>query len=267
MNYGSLLAQPGIHHGHPWMLYVLEGTSSLLGFAYLAFFIWMLWHCMRTEPDRQYWVWLMIMVPGIGALVYFLTRFLPSTEVHAPAFLRRWTRAREISRLETAAVQIGNPYQFVQWGDALREAGMLDQAADAYARALAKEPQNITALWGAAQVAATQKRYDDVCRLTRQILDQDPQYKFGDVSLAYGKAKLELGETADATTHFEQHVRRWRHPEAVYLLAELHAQQGQTQMARQHLQALLHDINGSPAAIARRYGRWKSRARQLLRKL
>lgn len=267
MHFGSLLAQQGVYRGNPWIFHLLEGGSSLLGLVYLAFFFWMLWHCMRTEPDRQYWLWLMIMVPGIGAMVYFVTRYLPSADVRVPAFLRRWTRGREISRLETAAVQIGNPYQFVQWGDALRDAGMLDQATDAYSRALAKEPQNLTALWGAAQVAAVQKRYSEVCLLTKMILDKDPQYKFGDVSLAYGKAKLELGDIAEATTHFEQHVRRWRHPEAVYLLADLHAQQGHTQVARDHLQALLHDINGSPAAIARRAGRWKSRARQLLRKL
>lgn len=262
----GLLAQVGPYRMSPW-IYALESGSGLLALVYSVFWCWMMWHCMRTEPDRQYWVWLILMVPVVGVFAYFFTRFLPAADYRAPAFLRRWTRGRELSRLETAAVQIGNAHQFVQWGDALRDAGMLDEAANAYSKALAKDPQSLQALWGAAQVAATQNRHADVCQWTRQILDKDPQYKFGDVSLAYGKALLEQGDVAATTKHFEQHVHRWRHPEAVYVLATLHAQQGNTQVARDHLQALLHDINGSPAAIARRYGRWKSRARQLLRKL
>lgn len=258
--------------GHPLLedsltVQLIDGAFSVLSIVYFVFWGWMIWHCVQTEPDRHFWLWLLIIVPGIGPVVYFATRYLPSVNYQPPAFLRRWTRSRELSRLETAAIQIGNPHQFIQWADALRDAGMLDQAASAYAKALAKEPQNLQALWGASQVAAAQKRFGDVQQWTRRILEKDPQYKFGDVSLACGKSLMELGDTAAATEHLDQHVRRWRHPEAVYILASLQAGQGNTKVAREHLQAMLHDINGSPVAIARRHGRWRSRARQLLKKL
>ncbi len=263
----GILAQLHEIRGNAWLGDVIGGGLSLLWVAYAAFWFWMVLHCVRTEPDRFFWLWLMIVVQGIGPLLYFVMRYLPAADYRGPAFLRRWTRGRELSRLERAAIQIGNPHQFIQWADALRDVGLLDQAATAYGRALSKEPQNLPALWGAAQVAATQRRHADVCRWTRQILDKDPQYKFGDVSLAFGRSTVELGDTSAGTQHLEQHIRRWRHPEAVYLLASLHARQGNTQAARDHLQALLHDINGSPAAIARRFGRWKSRAKQLLKRL
>ena len=55
--------------------------------------------------------------------------------------------------------------------------------------------------------------------------------------------------------------------EAMYLLAKLCADQGDASAARQHLTGMIQDINGSPAAIGRKFGRWKSRGRQLLRKL
>jgi hypothetical protein len=250
-----------------WMVVLLEIAGSLFSLLYFPFFIWMLIHCLRNEPDRQLWLWIMILAQGIGPVAYFVLRYLPSKEFPTPAFLRKWTRGRELARLETAAEQIGNPHQFVRWGDALREVGLLDRANAAYERALKKDPNDIQALWGAARVATQQKRYSDVRSLTRRVLDQDPQYKFGDVSLAYGRALNELGECDAARTHFEQHARRWRHPEALYLLATLCANQGDTKEARQHLSGLIQDINGSPAAIARRFGRWKSLARQMLRKL
>ena len=264
--FGILAQRHGIP-GNAWFWNVIGGGLSLLWVVYTAIWFWMLLHCLRTEPDRYFWMWMMIIVPVLGPLLYFVMRYLPAAEYRGPSFLRRWTRRRELSRLETATVQIGNPYQFIQWADALRDAGLLDQAATAYERALAKEPLNQQALWGAAQVAAVQQRHADVCRWTRQILDKDPQYKFGDVSLAFGKSTLELGDAPAATRHLEQHIRRWRHPEALYLLASLYAREGNNRAAREQLQALLHDINGSPAAIARRFGRWKSRARKLLKKL
>ncbi len=234
---------------------------------YTAFWLWMVWHCLRTEPDRFFWLWLLFVVQGVGPVLYFVLRYLPSTEFRPPSFLRRWTRGRELARLETAAIQIGNPHQFIQWGDALREVGRYEEAACAFDRALTKDALNLQALWGAAQVATIRRQWERTRDLTRRILDKDPQYKFGDVSLAHGKALIELGERDAAAAHFEQHVHRWRHPEAVYLLASLCAEQGHRQAARAHLQSVLHDINGSPASIARKHGRWKSRAKQLLRKL
>lgn len=250
-----------------WMAILLQIIASLLTLPYFAFLIWMLFHCYRTEPDRQFWIWILLIAQPIGPVAYFILRYLPSKEFPAPAFLRKWKRGRELARLETAAEQIGNAHQFVQWGDALREVGNLDQARDAYQRALKKEQVNLPALWGSAQVAANQKRFEEVRTFTRLVLDKDPQYKFGDVSLAHGKALHELGELDAARLHLEQHVRRWRHPEAVFVLAKLYADDGDSKAAKLHLLGLIQDINGSPTAIARKHGRWKSRARQLLRKL
>jgi len=33
------------------------------------------------------------------------------------------------------------------------------------------------------------------------------------------------------------------------------------------LQSVIHDISGSPSAIARKHNRWKSQAKQLLKKI
>jgi len=265
MNFANLLAQD--LPSDPGFWYWLSPVSSVLSAIYLVFWLWMVWHCLRTEPDRFFWLWLMVVVQIVGPLLYFAVRYCPSVNMKGPAVVRRWTRRRELDRLEVAARQIGNAHQYCQWGDALREVGLADQAARAYDQALAKDPTSLPALWGATQVAATQGRSIDVLHLARRILERDPQYKFGDVSLALGKAMIDVGDEQDAVRHFEQHVRRWRHPEALYLLATLYVRQGNAPAAREQLQALLMDLRGSPASIARQHGRWKSRARQLLKKL
>ena len=261
------MAEPPVHVANPLTIAIFEIVGSITSLIYFPFFIWMMIHCIRNEPDRSTWIWIMIFLPGIGPVIYFMVRYLPAREFPAPAFLRRWTRGRELARLEVAAHQIGNPHQFVQWGDALREVGLLDRANSAYERALSKEPDNLEALWGSALIATKQKRFNDVLPFTRRVLDKNPQYKFGDVSLAHGRALMEIGDKESARPHLEAHVRRWRHPEAVYLLAVLCSEQGDTQSARKHLVDAIQDIDGSPTAIARKFGRWKSLARKLLRKL
>ena len=241
--------------------------STLFGLLLTVVWIWMIVDCVRREPDRFFWLWIILFFPWFGSLVYFFARWLPSNQIRTPASLRWWTRRRELTQLETAARQIGNAHQFVLWGDGMREAGMPARAQAAYRTALDSEPTNLQALWGTAQVNMQQSEFDAALEKLQQLIEIDPQYKFGDVSLAYGRALVETGRLEDAELHLKQHVRRWRHPEAMYLLAELMADRGGVVEARGQLEALILDIDGSPKGIARKHRRWKSRAHRRLQRL
>jgi hypothetical protein len=251
-------------------LWLTGGMFSFFGLLAFAFWIWMLIHCYRNEPDRFFWIWLMIILgPGslIVSVIYFLVRWLPGNEIKTPAGLKRWTRGREIERLAIAAHQIGNAHQQIQLGDGLLETRQHDRVGEAYRNALEKEPKNLQALWGAAQVDMQKNQYDSAAQRLSELLSIDPQYKFGDVSLAYGKTLYELGNHDVAREHLEGHILRWRHPGSLFLLASLEHEQKNHNQAREHLHAMLQDINGSPKAIARKFGVWKSKAKKLLRKL
>ncbi len=250
-----------------WICAAMGLLTTGMGLIYGIFWVWMLIDCLRREPDRFFWIWLLVIIPFPGAIVYSVMRFFPQSDVTAPKWMRNLLRGKELARLEAAAHQIGNPHQYIQWGEVLREVGQLNAARDAFNAALRKEPASLPALWGACQVAVLQHRPQDVKELAGRVLAIDPQYKFGDVSLAYGRALKDLGETAALREHLEKHVRRWRHPEAVYLLACRCRDDGDTAAAREQLQSMLRDIHGSPSAIARKFGRWRSLGRRMLRQL
>lgn len=247
----------------PWLWFLYWLISVLC----VPAWIWMLWHCYRHEPDREFWFWVMLLIPP-AAIVYFFARFLPGSGGDAmPKGLKRLSKGREIEKLETAARQIGNPHQWIQLGDALRDVGQYSEAAEAYEKALAKEDDNIQALWGAGIANLELKQFQNARELLEKALTIKPDYKFGDMSLAYGRTLAEMGEIEQSTEHLEHHINRWRHAEALYLLATLELERGNPQQARTHLEGLLLDINGSPKAIARKQTRWKSRAVKLLRRI
>lgn len=241
--------------------------GDLFWFLYILFWVWMLVDCVRKDPDRFLWFWVILVIQPIGALIYFFVRWLPTNQVQLPEFARPFFRQRRLNELETAALQIGNAYQYVRWGDALKDAGIQQKSLDAYLEALKKEPENLQALWGAAQIEMQLKKIESAQSRCQKILEIDPEYKFGDVSLLFCKTMCELDTPENARSQLEKHTKRWRQPEALYLLATLEMEAGDNQAARKTLQSMLLDINGSPKGIARKFVRWKSKARRLLRQL
>jgi len=241
--------------------------GDIFWFLYLLFWIWMFVDCLRKDPDRFLWFWVILIFQPFGAMIYFFVRWLPSNQIQLPEFARPFFRQRRLNELETAALQIGNAYQFVRWGDALKEAGSDQKSLDAYHQALKKEPDNLQALWGAAQIEMKLKKIELAQSRCQTILDIDPEYKFGDVSLLLCKTVCELDTPENAREQLAKHTKRWRQPEALYLLATFEAEVGDIQAARKTLQSMLLDINGSPRGIARKFVRWKSNARRLLKRL
>lgn len=251
----------------PVLMIVMDWGFSIAGFAYFAFVTWMVIDCIRREPDAQYWIWLILVLPGVGPLAYFFLRYAPNSTGWQSAVIKRLSRGRQLQQLEAAAKQIGNPHQFVLYGDALRECGYWDRAGHAYAQALAKAPADLPASWGAALVAEHAGRFTEVRKMAEAVLAKDPQYRFGDVQLTLIRSLLALNERDAARKQLVEHVRRWRHPETIVRLAELEMADGRSAEAKSLLEGLMVDLNGSPSAYAYKFGRWRSRAKRMLRSL
>ncbi len=264
----QVLAQAAEPRGIAWLWeQAARWTSGPGAFVYVILLVWMLVYCAKHDPDRGMWLWIMLLFHPFGAIAYFFVRWLPSSTLQPPRFLRHFIGGRELERKRIAAAQIGNAHQHVELGDALRDIGRLKEAAESYDRALQKDPRNLAALWGAGLVAFRLENYPQAREHLAQVLEIDPTYKFGDVSLTFANTLLKLNENAAALVHLEQHTRRWRHPESLYRLAEIRAQNGDSKAARELLQGLIMDVDASPRAISRKFYFWKGRARRLIRKL
>ncbi|RLS52797.1 MAG: hypothetical protein DWH91_15740 [Planctomycetota bacterium] len=250
-----------------WSYWWGSAWASALWWASAALTVGMLISCYRRDPERDIWLWIILFFPVFGPGIYFFARWLPSSSWNWPGFAKRWMMGPQLRRLEIATRQIGNPHQFIEWGDALREARRWEEARQAYTQALSREPANQPALWGAASAEMALGQHAAARDHLQSLLAIDASYKFGDASLLFGKALRSTGEAEAERLHWRKHTNRWRQPEALYHFAEKLIEHNETPEARSTLESLIADIEVTPRSLARRFIFWKSRARRLLRRI
>lgn len=227
------------------MPYFFLGQFGLFYIVGGLFWLWMLYDCVQSGRNGQQWIWLLIFLNVIGAGIYFVTQYLPAH----PNFFKRFgvVSQRDRDRLwqaEADAKNIGKPSQFITLGNLLFDRKKTQEAYNAYEQALAQEPKNAKALWGAAQATRELNQLEQSKDHLKQLLAVNPEYAYGDASLVYGEVLFQLGEKDAALSHLQQHVKTWSNPEAYLMLAELQIQQDEIAQARDTLETVIIKIKG-----------------------
>jgi len=181
----------------------LLGLSPLLGLALLAFSIAMCVHVVRTHREL-YWVFIILIVQPIGALIYFLAIFLPE-----------FTRGTAAQKMRQAARETLDPQrEYREAGKAVEDAptvanrarlavaaaslGRHAEAERLYAEALqgmyADDPQ---LLLGRANALVELNRAADALPLLA-ALDGQSKVRAPQTAMAMGRAYAQLGRHAEA---------------------------------------------------------------------
>jgi len=228
---------------------VFFGSFGFVGLLGGAFWLWMLYECVRSGRDGQQWLWLLIFLNVIGAVLYFVTQWLPAH----PQFLSKvggnfgFVSQKDRDRLwqaEADAKNIGKPTQFITLGNLLFDQKKTEKAYEAYQQALSQEPKNTKALWGAAQAARELKDYPVAKGYLATLLEVNPEFSYGDASLAYGEMLYQTEDTERAFDHLQAHVKTWSNPEAYLMLAALLEKKQDPAAARETLETMIIKIKG-----------------------
>ncbi|WP_010470964.1 tetratricopeptide repeat protein [Acaryochloris sp. CCMEE 5410] len=237
-------------------------------FATTGFWMYAIFDCIRNDPDRNVWIWLLLFFNYLGAVIYFATRMLPRMNTSsAPSYFKRWTKGRELRAAEAAVVNIGKSHQYVQLGNVLLEMSKVTQAEEAFQEAISKEPNHLDALWGLASVATSAKRWEEAQAYLQQILSLDSEYKRGDASLLLGKVLVSSEQRELAKPHLIQDIKAWSHPEAALILATLQAEDGEKQDAYDILKAMLSKLKACPEFYYRQHRHIANKADRMLQSL
>lgn len=244
--------------------------SGPLGWLATAFWIWMLVDCLKngSGKDRQ-WIWLLVFLNVLGAAIYFVVCWWPRSnhQLPMPTLAKRFTMGDKLAQAEADALNIGKAYQFVRLGDVRYAVGDRTKAQNAYDQAIAQEPENQQALWGLANLAMDRKDYKLAKEHLSLVLQEDPNFKYGEASSLYGQLLYQLGEKEAARTYLEDNSQYNGTPEAALLLAQLQQEQGAGELARQTLVSMVAKVKGSPPYYFKQHRGTVRRAERLLKQL
>jgi hypothetical protein len=242
-------------------------TMEVLVFAATGFWVWMIFDCARRDPDRNTWLFILILLNVPGAILYFLIRRLPQLHLPGSPYFRRWSRRQDLWNAEAAVRNIGKAHQYVALGNILSEVQKSDQAVEAYQQALDKEPKNIHALWGLAAIAMHNKQFAIARDHLQLLLDREPDYKFGEASLLYGQALFALEDWEGVEPYLEKDLKHWGHPESAIMLAKIQIKRGETDSARTALETMIFKLRSAPRFHYRQKRHLLREAEHLLRTL
>jgi hypothetical protein len=249
---------------------ILSGLSASLGFWVLipsGFWMLMIFDCVRNERDRQTWLWILLFLNVLGAVIYFFACWLPRANLPIPTYFKGWTHRQQLWNAESAVRNIGKAHQYVTLGNVLLEMGRYEPAQRAFQTALEKEPKNPNALWGCTVTALKFQQLTAAKEHLQHLLKLEPDHKMGEASLAYGKVLFELQDWEAAQKYLEQDIKRWSHPESALLLATIYNQNGDVQSARDRLETMIANVRSAPVYHYRRHQHILRRAERLLKSL
>jgi hypothetical protein len=227
-------------------------------------------HVIRTGRN-QLWILAFFLLPGVGALAYFVAEILPElfggrTARRARSGMRRIIDPNRDLRRATAEVEIsGNVDARRRLGDELNERSQFEEAIEVYRGGLKGIFEyDPTLLLGLARAQFGKQDYR-AARATLELLaQQNPEFKSADAQLLYART-LEAQDALDeAERQYATIAPAYPGAEARLRYGLLLKRRGKLQEAQRVLKDLLDGAKLGPAHYRKAQAEWLDRARREL---
>ncbi|HVR38641.1 MAG TPA: hypothetical protein VMU84_06070 [Thermoanaerobaculia bacterium] len=220
-------------------------------------------HWSRRRP-ASYWLWIIIMFGGLGALAYFLVEgdFREVTHTFKGPSRRKRIRALQVLVLDNPSA--GN---YEELGELLLEERKWKEAREAYDRALAVRTDSIDPFYRRAIAEFELGEYEGVVRDLEHVVKVDPKYGYWNAYCLYAKSLAKTGRPQEAMESFEKLAEKSTASETMYEAAAFYADNGREGEAREIVQRLVARAVTMPAYQKRRDRPWIRKGKALERKM
>ncbi len=232
-----------------------------LAVAAVALMVWALID-LSTRQVPYYWVWVILLLPGVGALAYLGAVVLPTLRGPGGSW---FTSRPSLEELRYRAEQAPTLTNHLALAQRLIEVQEFAAALGHLEEARKREPDHCQVLYSLACCHLGEGRPAEAVLLLERLTRREPRWSHDTGWHLLIVAHEEAGDLSAAVASCRELVKLSPTLQHYCLLAERLLQDGQAGEAQQVLQRALQDYQFAPGPNRRRNRRWASAARRLLR--
>ncbi|MBI2677403.1 MAG: tetratricopeptide repeat protein [Candidatus Koribacter versatilis] len=222
-------------------------------------------HWVRRRPDT-FWLWIILIGGGLGALIYLVAEALPDLYLVAPTF-KALGRGGRIRQMRTVILDNPAPGNYEELADLLRDDGEFAEAREAYDRAITSRTTNAHPFYGRALCALDLGDFSAAVGDLERVLAIDNNFDYGRAAGLYALALARSGQNERAAAAFEDSTRLSTLSETQYNYAVFLHMQGREPEARAWTGRILAKKATLPRYLKRRERPWFRKAAALLKEL
>jgi hypothetical protein len=222
-------------------------------------------HFIRRRPDT-FWLWIIIIGGGIGALVYIAAEVIPDAGLLRGS-LNRLSRRQRIRSLEAMILvnpAVGNREELA---DLCLEEGNFARARELYDSVITPRSNALDPFYrrGLAELALSD--VDAALKDLERVVSEDPKYDFHRAIGLLAHANSLAGRAEQADKLFQDATAISTLSETYYNYASFLASRQRSSEAREWAQRILAKKPTMPGYLRRRERPWFRKAKALLKRL
>lgn len=222
-------------------------------------------HFIKRRPEG-FWLWIILLGGGLGALVYMIAEVLPDVQL-LRASMAGQSRRRRIRELEAIILENTAVGNLEELADLSLEEKHFARARELYDRVLTSQADSIDPRYRRGLAALALGDAAAAQADLERVVAEDPKY---DVYRAIGllaHASALAGQADQAEAWFAKATASSTLSETYYNYATFLAEQGRTAEAREWAQRVLAKKPTMPRYLQRRERPWFRKAQALLKRL
>jgi hypothetical protein len=222
-------------------------------------------HFIRRRPDG-YWLWIILIGGGVGALVYIVVEVAPDFWLLQSAF-QAFPRRKRIKLLEAAILDNPSVGNYEELGELYLDDRQFARARECFDKVVGGLVDSPDAFYRRALCELAMGDLPAAAADLEVIVKHDPRYDYQRAAGLLADTLGKIGRSQEAQAAFEEVLQTSTLSETQYNYASFLAAAGRNVEAREWAQRILAKKPTMPAFVRRRERPWFRKATALLKKL